>query len=264
MTDPRSPALRRLILTLAAALATVAPVLLTVATAGPAQAATYRYWGYYQLTDGAWTFAQKGPAETNPADGSVEGWRWAVSEENGTLPRTPRVVPAFEQVCGGTAAPSGMKRVGVVIDYGRAVDGDGSVAPPAVISACAVVTPAATGAEVLAAVASVRTGDAGLVCGVNGYPATGCGGPVATLTDEQKAADTPVTLTEATSASAPAPTPGATPLVPQQTAGPLVSPVTEAEAGSGVPMVVWVGLLTLVLGATALTATAVRRRGSDA
>src|SRR5687768_1869912 len=34
--------------------------------AGPAQAASYRYWGYYTWTDGAWAFASTGPDETKP------------------------------------------------------------------------------------------------------------------------------------------------------------------------------------------------------
>jgi hypothetical protein len=264
MTYPRRSGFRALVLTVV--VAAVAAVM-AVSSAGPAHAATYRYWGYYQLTDGAWTFAQKGPAETNPADGSVEGWRWAVTEESGTPPRTPRVVPAFEQVCGGDAAPSGTKRVGVVIDYGRTVDADGTATPPAPTSACAVVAVAATGAEVLAAVASVRTGDAGLVCGVNGYPATGCGGAVADLTDEQRAADTSVTLAAGPTSAGAAPsgaTPGATPLAPTETAGPLVSPVADSGTGSGVPVSVWVGLIVVLLGIAALGWTEMRRRREDA
>ena len=196
MTRPRPPRTR-------APLAAVAALVLGLSTAAPAHAATFQYWGYYQLTDGAWVFAQKGSGETNPADGSVEGWRWAITEESGTPPRTPRVTPTFGQVCDATGAQSGMKRVAVVLDYGRAVDGDGDVRRRRTWSAeCAVVPTAATGAEVLAAVAAVRNGTTGLVCGINDYPATGCGGAVASLTDEQKAADTPVTLAATASASA--------------------------------------------------------------
>src|SRR4051812_7808275 len=203
MTHPRHPAYRAFVL------GVLVTVLLSVSTAGPAQAATYQYWGYYQLAGGTWTFVQRGPAWTEPADGSIEGWRWAITEESGTPPRTPRVVPSFEQLCGTDAAPAGTKRVGVVVDYGRAADGDGTTTPPEPVGACAVVPTAATGADVLAAVASVRTGDAGLVCGVNDYPASGCGGAVTSLTDEQQAADTSVTLAAAadTAQSAPSSSP---------------------------------------------------------
>jgi hypothetical protein len=258
MTHPINGARRASVL---AVLGTALALVLGLLTAAPASAASYQYWGYYQLTDGAWTFSQKGPAETNPGDGSVEGWRWAITEESGTPPRNPRVTPTFEEVCGSAAAESGKKRVGVVLDYGRDVDGEGTT-PPDPVAECAVVPTAATGAEVLAAVATVRTGDAGLVCGIDNYPASGCGGPVATLSDAQKAADTPATLApvaapESTPSSA---TPGAGATSAPETAGPLIAPAPASSTTSGVPVVVWVGLLILVLGLAALVASAVRRR----
>jgi hypothetical protein len=247
---------------LLAAVGTALAVLLGILTAGPAAAANYQYWGYYQLTNGAWTFSQKGPAETNPADGSVEGWRWAITEESGTPPRNPRVTPTFEQVCGASAAESGKKRVGVVLDYGRAADGDGGATVPDPVAECAVVPTAATGAEVLAAVATVRTGDGGLVCGIDNYPASGCGGQVATLTDAQKAADTPVALAAATTASSA--TPGAATTSPRETAGPVVAPAPTSSTSSGVPAVVWVGLVILLLGVAALVWSGMRRRRQNA
>jgi cobalamin biosynthesis Mg chelatase CobN len=160
-----------------------------------------------------------------------------------------------------------MKRVAVVLDYGRAVDGDGTSTPPDVAAECAVVPTAATGAEVLAAVAAVRNGTTGLVCGINGYPATGCGGAADSLTEEQKAADTPVTLAATASASAQTQppdgtTPGATPYSPTATAGPVTAPAPGAASGSGVPLVVWVGLVILLLGVAALV-WAARRRGQE-
>lgn len=267
MTHPVSDARRASVLTDArrasvlTVLGTVLALALGLLTAAPASAATYQYWGYYQLTGGAWSFSQKGPAETKPADGSVEGWRWAITEESGTPPRTPRVTPTFDAVCGSAAVESGKKRVGVVLDYGRDVDGDGTK-PPDPVAECAVVPTAATGAEVLAAVATVRTGDAGLVCGIDNYPATGCGGTVATLSDAQKAADTPVTLAptatpQTTPSSA---TPGAGSASAPETAGPLIASAPASTTTSGVPVVVWVGLLILVLGVAALVGSALRRR----
>lgn len=258
MTHPVHHARRASLLTGLAALAAMTIGLLT---ASPAQAASYQYWGYYQLADGAWTFAQKGPAETNPADASLEGWRWAITEENGSSPRDPRVTPTFEQVCGNVAAESGTKRVGVVIDYGRTVDGDSGAAPPGVVAECAVVPTAATGADVLAAVAAVRNGDGGLVCGINDYPATGCGGPVATLSPEQQAADTPATLA---ALAAPSATPGAVTSTATETVGPLIAPAPTSTSSSGVPVVVWVGLLILLLGVAALVWSAMRQRRHNA
>ncbi len=166
-----------------------------------ASAANYRYWGYWQLRDGAWAFSQVGPQLSTPADGSVEGWRFAVDDGSGN--RTPRAVPTFSQLCGTASAAAGQKRVGVLVDFGRDVDAEGTAAVPGLLATCAVVPSAATGAEVLAAVATVRSENE-LVCGVQGYPATGCGGEVATLSPAQQAADTPVALPTAGATSAPA------------------------------------------------------------
>ena len=165
-----------------------------VVPAGSASAAAYRFWGYYQLTGSSWAFAQKGPADTTPKDGAVEGWRFAVSDE--TTPRFPRATPTFAALCGGTAAKAGSKRVGVVIDSGRPADAEGGATPPAPQGACAVVDTTASGAEVLATVASVRV-DKGLTCAINGYPATGCGAEVKQVPAAAKAADTPVTIASA-------------------------------------------------------------------
>ncbi len=51
-------------------LAAVVAACLSALTLAPAHAAAYRYWGFYQLTGGAWTYAQKGPDQTVPKDGS--------------------------------------------------------------------------------------------------------------------------------------------------------------------------------------------------
>lgn len=171
---------------------------LVAALLGPAlgaRADIYRYWGYWQLTSGAWAYAQAGPAQTVPADGSVEGWRFAVDDGSGT--RTPRVKPTFEQLCGATAAQAGAKRVGVVVDPGRDVDGESAATPPAPTGTCVSVPTAATGSQVLAAAGNARV-EKGLVCAISGYPASGCGGAVATLTEAQKAPDTALALAAAT------------------------------------------------------------------
>jgi hypothetical protein len=252
---------------LVAVLATLGAFLALLSAAPPASAANYSYWGYYQFAGGTWSFSQKGPAETNPADGSIEGWRWAITDDSGTTPRAPRVSPTFDAVCGSTPAEADKKRVAVVVDYGRAVDGtvdgNGTTTPPEPTADCAVVATGATGQEVLAAVATVRTGN-GLVCGIDSYPASGCTNEVATLTDEQKAADTPVTLGQPATpqtqspSSATSTTPGVAPTA-VQTAGPVVAGATT-QTSSGVPVVVWIGLAILVLGAALLAYSAYRRR----
>ena len=137
------------------ALAVLLGLVVAVLLPAAADAAAYRYWGYYQLSGSAWQFASTGPAQTTPADGSVEGWRFAVGTEDDT--RFPRATPSFEDLCGDTAAKSGSKRVAVVIDYGRPADTSDNRKPPAPVGKCAVVATAATGLEVLSKVAEVRS-----------------------------------------------------------------------------------------------------------
>lgn len=158
------------------------------ATATVAQAQDFRFWGYYQVADGQWVFAQKGPNEIVPKDGSVEGWRYAVG---GAKPRMPRAAGDFNAICGATPAETGKKRVAVVIDPGTAEDSEDKSTPPAATGTCVVTAPASTGAQVLAAIAPVRI-EGGLTCAIDGYPATGCGGKVKNATIP--ATDAPVQL----------------------------------------------------------------------
>ncbi len=162
---------RRLRIGLSGAIA--AALMLLIVT--PANAAAFRYWGYYQWQDNAWTFGQTGPDQSTPADGSVEGWRFAVTDEQSV--RQPRAAGDFDAICGGTEASSGEKRVAVVIDYGTPEDNADGAEPPAARGECAVVPTDATGAVVLSAVAEVRIENA-LVCGLDGWPTTGCGDEV--------------------------------------------------------------------------------------
>ncbi|GAB3436451.1 SCO2322 family protein [Flindersiella endophytica] len=143
---------------------------------GTAHADAYRFWGFWQLKDGAWAFATKGPAQVTPADGSVEGWRYAISG-NATGQRVPRATATFDQLCASTPAAAGKKRVGVVIDPGSANEAPNGVTPPAARGACAVVDPKATSAQVLGQVGGVRE-EKGLICAIDSFPSAGCGDPV--------------------------------------------------------------------------------------
>lgn len=147
--------------------------------AGPAHAASYRYWGYYTWTDGTWAFATKGPDQTAPANGAVEGWRFAITAESGS-PRVPRADGDFQAICATTDPAAGKKRVAVVLDGGLSDDAPAGATPPKPRGACAVVNTTASGAEVLAAVATARI-EKGLICSIDSYPAQGCGEPVDTV-----------------------------------------------------------------------------------
>ncbi|MER5350535.1 SCO2322 family protein [Kitasatospora sp. NPDC002551] len=150
-------------------------LILLMLGAAPAQAAGYRYWSFWRWSDGGWAYQQQGPAVHVPADGDVEGWRFAVSPDGGRDAARPGAGGDFETVCAGTPAEGGRKRVAVVLDFGGAADAAGGEAPPAPRTVCASVAPRAGSAEVLATVAPpLRYDGNGLLCAIAGYPHAGC------------------------------------------------------------------------------------------
>ena len=170
---------------LALATALVAPL--------AAHAAGFQFWGYYQLIDGEWGFATEGAGTTVPEDGSVDGYRFAVSA--GDDVRVPRDVLEFDDICAETPAEGDMKRVGLVIDPGRDADAPEGATPPEPAAQCVVAEQDATSQEILVqAVEDLRTNDSGLICGIAGYPEEGCGEPVAEPTEEQLAEDEPIEI----------------------------------------------------------------------
>ncbi|MER6914302.1 SCO2322 family protein [Streptomyces sp. NPDC000594] len=163
---------------------------LTLFGAGPAQAAGYRYWSFWLDGKESWTYATVGPATHRPADGSVAGFRFAVSENSADSAR-PRTAPDFAAICGSTPAEPGAKRIALVIDPGTRVDAPNGETPPERRSACARVPESATTAEALAAVAKpLRYNTQALLCGISGYPRTGCGEQVAATGSGKTSADT--------------------------------------------------------------------------
>ncbi|MER7188249.1 SCO2322 family protein, partial [Streptomyces hyaluromycini] len=147
--------------------------------AGPAAATGYRYWSFWERDGARWTYATQGPATARPADGSVEGFRFAVSEDSADASR-PRGTADFGTICAGTPAVGGRKRVGLVVDFGTSADAPSGERPPARRTACAVVSEDATAAEALAAVAKpLRYDTNALLCAIGGYPSRGCGEKVA-------------------------------------------------------------------------------------
>ncbi|MGW2613964.1 SCO2322 family protein [Streptomyces sp. NPDC001500] len=165
-----------------AALVLTALLLVLTGAAQPAQAAGYRYWSFWDRSANAWTYATQGPSTARPADGDVQGFRFAVSADSQDATR-PRGAASFAAICAKTPARDGMKRVALVIDFGTAADAPGGDAPPspAPRTACARVASGATTAEALAAVAGPLRYDANaLLCAIAGYPRTGCGEQVST------------------------------------------------------------------------------------
>ncbi|HET6741349.1 MAG TPA: SCO2322 family protein [Kribbella sp.] len=217
----------RLVLSLLAGLllaGTVAAA--TTVTAGAAQAEDgYRFWGYYQWTSGQWAFSQKGADAFVPADGAVEGWRYALG---GAKPRVPRAAGDFEAICGKTPAETGKKRVALVVDPGTPEDATTGDRPGQASATCVVTATKSTGAQILAAAGPVRI-EKGLTCGVAGYPAKGCGDQVKNI--KVPATEAPVTLVmrpAVGSSAAPSPEPMA----------------SDASSDSGAP---WTGIIIAIV-----------------
>ncbi|MER7717099.1 SCO2322 family protein [Streptomyces flaveolus] len=149
--------------------------LVIVAGAGPAQAAGYRYWSFWDRDGDHWTYATQGPSMARPSDGDVQGFRFSVSEDSGDAAQ-PRGTADFAAICARTPAEDGKKRVALVLDFGTAADAPSGETPPAGRTACARVAPDATTADALAAVAGpLRYDTNALLCAIAGYPRTGCG-----------------------------------------------------------------------------------------
>jgi len=177
----------RLVFSLLAGLL-LAGTVATVTTSAAQAEDGYRFWGYYQWTNGAWTFSQKGADAFVPAYGGVEGWRFAVG---GAKPRVPRAAGDFDAICGKTPAETGKKRVALVVDPGTPEDAVTGDTPAQPTGTCVVTDPKSNGAQVLAAVGPVRI-EKGLTCGIAGYPSKGCGDQVKSI--NVPATDAPVTL----------------------------------------------------------------------
>ncbi|MFE2051447.1 SCO2322 family protein [Streptomyces sp. NPDC059459] len=148
---------------------------LLIGTAGQAQAAGYRYWSFWDREGGSWIYATQGPSLTRPSDGDVQGFRFSVSENSDDAAQ-PRGTADFASVCARTPAEDGSKRVALVLDFGTASDAPAGENPPAPRTACARVSPDATTADALAAVAGpLRYDTNALLCAIAGYPKAGCG-----------------------------------------------------------------------------------------
>jgi hypothetical protein len=157
-------------------------VLLSTSLIPSAQAASkgYRYWGYYQAAakSTVWKAAMTGPT-VDIADGSVEGWIFTFSSND--IPSTPpKVKPNFATICAGVKAEKGLKRIGLVIDFGLSAIAPKGEKVAKTITRCVVTAKDSQGIDVLAQELNVRSANSGLICGLNGYPARECGAEIAT------------------------------------------------------------------------------------
>jgi len=225
----------------------------TVATAtlaAPAQAEEgFQYWNYFHLENDAWAFSQVGTADFKPEDGTVEGFRFGTSTASqGIEPRADLAEVNFDTVCAGTEAAEGEKRVAVVIDYGT---DEGNGTPPEPRADCATVPTDATTNQVLEDIAEVRV-EGGMMCALDGYPASGCGTPVKdaqVATDEEPVAFAlPESATESVESA--------------ETSDAATEPAAaEEESGNGM---LWTLVVVALLVLLALGAVLMNRRRSKA
>ena len=222
----------------------LALLVVALAYAPSASAAAFRYWTYWHAPSGAWAFATDGPAAHVPADGDVEGWRFAVTTQAGSSSQEPSVPATFASLCASTAPASGTKRVGLVIDPGPAAIAPAGQEPPAVVATCVQVPIDATGFDVLSKVAPVRT-DGGLICSLAGYPTGEC----APVLDDDEAQAIAQAL-------------AATPSASTASVAPVTTSVAAAATDTGSPVATIAVAVVLLVGA-AIGAVTYRRRGRD-
>jgi hypothetical protein len=187
MTSARRPttSAQRVAAVVAGVLVAVPLVLVALlATAGPAQASTYRYWTYWWGSDtgkssAGWTFAKVGPAGHAVGDTWVLGWRFATSRSTTGTAR-PRQSPDFATLCPRLAPVAGSVRVALVIDYGTTADAPPQQKPPTTASVrveCLTIPGSPRGSDVLRDVSpnpvQVRS-ENGLICALDGYPKGEC------------------------------------------------------------------------------------------
>jgi hypothetical protein len=169
-------------------LTAAAATVVGIAAAPSADATTYRYWTYWSGerpgAASAWTFSSRGPATDVVKDGTVIGWRFAVTSQAGTT--KPRQSPALATTCPDLADPiTGRTRVALVVDYGTESDAPPGQTPPlsgSVRVECLTFpsTARVTGVTVLdEAGIAVRT-ENGLLCALDSYPRGECAPVVST------------------------------------------------------------------------------------
>ena len=189
---------------------------------------TYVYWSFFTANAKSdWKYSSEGAGSVKPAEGTFIGYRWGVGEGE-----APRATTDFDKVCAKTTAGQGQHLVALAIDPGT----PGAGTPSDVTEQCVSVNDNANALQILQGAAQVRLGsDNAMVCGINGFPATGCSypanaNPAAAISSTESAAAT----------------------------------VTQGDSGTGsiVPILIIVGIV-LVLLAFIVTLLKSRKKSTD-
>ncbi len=157
----------------------------------------WRYWSYWQLNDGVWEMAMTGAADVAAEDGQVQGWRYITAGIEIGAEFAPRTEETFETICADVPAKDGIARVALVVDFGDASDysneADASAVQPTK-TACVEVAAGDPSSLLLSSAFETRE-EAGMVCGVENLPSSGCGEEVeipAVNMEEPKTTSAPV------------------------------------------------------------------------
>lgn len=185
------------VLTAALAIILTTPAVALAAPSGSASPSAspsqvYVYWAEWEAQAGSttWVSAQVGAGSVTPADGSSMGWSYGTGTVNdGSSLPSPKA--DFNLTCGQTPAESGKKRVAVIVNFGPINLAPQGATPPQPLSACATVAPSANGIQVLQSITEVRTTAQGMVCGIDGYPPSGCGTTLEQLASDNNATAQP-------------------------------------------------------------------------
>lgn len=149
----------------------------TFTLTAPANAAGkgWRYWGYYQAAPGVktWTAAMTGPT-VDVQDGAVEGWSF-VFDASDVPTIAPSIKPDFASICRRVKDDKNLKRIALVVDFGRAAYAPKGERVQSSFTKCVQIAKSAQGIDVLGKAVKIRAANSGLICGLNGYPAKECG-----------------------------------------------------------------------------------------
>lgn len=158
---------------------------------GAAGGEAQRGWSMWTMGPaGTWTPTSWASLSQPTNERSIVGLRYAVAAPN--APRVPRVLPTFDDVCGGVVAEKGTSQLALVVDPGRTVDAPEGADPGQVTYTCAGIPAGATPAAAVSKALAIRV-DGESVCAVGDYPRPeGCSETVPAVSPEAAAADAPL------------------------------------------------------------------------
>jgi hypothetical protein len=140
--------------------------------AAPGSATTYYdYWGYWHKPPGAtsWQYSKVGAGGYYVKPGTqVEGWRFGTGTASQNDPKPRPAGVSYDDYCAGHDTGA-TYRVLLIVDYGTQ-----SGAPAGPVYSCYGWDSEKSGQTVLTQQHSERD-SGGLICGIDGYPKSGCG-----------------------------------------------------------------------------------------